>query len=91
MPLYLQLLHEALQTEVSALTPVIAILLMVGLSTAFIQAVFQFEDSAFAQLPKIFAMIAIALFGGFGIMQRFAALATLWISHAAMIVRHSWS
>lgn len=91
MPLYVKLLHLALTTELAAITPAIAILLAVGLVTAFVQAVFQIEDTAFSLLPKTIAMIAIALSGGFGMLRGFAALARLWIGHAAMIVHQSWS
>ena len=66
-------------------------LLVVGLATAFVQAVFQIEDTAFSLLPKTIAMIAIALFGGFSMLRGFEALATLWIGNADTIVRQSWS
>ena len=91
VPLYIKLLHAALATELSAITPAITILLVVGLATAFVQAVFQIEDTAFSLLPKTMAMIAIALFGGFGMLRGFEDLATLWIGHADTIVRQSWS
>jgi flagellar biosynthesis protein FliQ len=78
-------------TEFMAIAPIIAILLTVGIVTAIIQAVFQIEDAAFGLLPKTIAMIAIALFGGFGALQAFETLATDWIGHAAVIVHQSWS
>jgi len=91
MPLYVKLAHQALATEFMAIGPIIAILLTVGIVTAIIQAVFQIEDAAFGLLPKTLAMIAIALFGGFGALQAFGSLATFWIGHAAQIVHQSWS
>ncbi len=91
MPYYLQLLHEALSTEFSAIAPLIAMLLVIGLATAIIQAVFQFEDAAFGLLPKTIAMIVMALYGGFGLLRSFEGLATLWISHAGMMVHQPWS
>ncbi|OYV24741.1 MAG: hypothetical protein B7W99_00815 [Rhodospirillales bacterium 20-58-10] len=91
MPLYVKLLHDALLTELLAVTPIILLLLGIGLTTAVIQALFQIEDTAFSLLPKIFVMIAIALFGGFGALQAFEGLAILWISHAPTLAHQSWS
>jgi flagellar biosynthesis protein FliQ len=91
MPFYLVLLQAGLTATLAAMTPVIALLLMIGLATAVFQALFQIEDTAFALLPKIFAMIAIAMFGGFGALRIFAALAVNWISHAGMWVHQPWS
>ncbi len=90
MPLYLQLLHEALATEVSAITPIILILLSIGLITAVLQSALQIEDATFSLLPKTFAMIAVGLFGGFGAMRSFQNLAIIFISHAPMLVRQNW-
>ena len=90
MPLYLQLLHQALATEVSAIMPIIFILLSIGLITAVLQSALQIEDATFSLLPKTFAMIAIGLFGGFGAMRSFQNLAVMFISHAPMLVRQSW-
>ncbi len=91
MPFYVKLADQALATEFMAIAPIIAILLTVGIVTAMIQAMFQIEDAAFSLLPKTIAMIAIAVFGGFGALQAFESLATLWISHAGLIVHQSWS
>ncbi len=91
MPLYLKLLHEALSTELTAISPIVAVLLIVGLVTAIFQSALQIEDATFSLLPKTFAMIAIALFGGFGALKTFETLAVLFISHAPMLVRQSWS
>jgi len=91
MPLYLLLLHAALTTELDAVLPIIALLLLVGLATAILQAAFQIEDATFSLLPKTLAMIGVTLFGGFGMLHAFAALATLWISHAGSLVHQSWS
>ncbi len=91
MPLFTKLLHDALLTELSAVTPIIVLLLGVGLTTAIVQALFQIEDTAFSLLPKILVMVAIAVFGGFGALQAFDGLAILWISHAPNLVYHAWS
>ena len=90
MPLYLKLLHTALATELSALTPVIALLLAVGFATSFIQAAFQIEDATFALLPKTIAMVFIALSGGFGLLAGFEDLATDFILRAPALVHQSW-
>jgi flagellar biosynthetic protein FliQ len=91
MPLYIQLLHYALSTELTAVLPTVAILLIVGLVTAILQAALQIEDATFSLLPKTFAMILIVLFGGLGAMQAFQGLAVLFITHAPALVHQSWS
>lgn len=91
MPVYLQLLHSALQTELSGLLPIVSILLAIGLVTAIFQAAFQIEDTAFSLLPKTIAMMAIPLLGGIGLLHGIAALETSWLSHADFIVHQRWS
>jgi flagellar biosynthesis protein FliQ len=90
MPLYLQLLHDALATEMAAIAPLILILLIVGFVTAMIQAALQIEDATFALLPKTFAMIALAMSGGFGALNMFEHFATGCITHAPELVRQAW-
>lgn len=91
MPFYMILLHAALMVTLAALTPIIFLLLAVGLGTAIFQALFQIEDTAFSLLPKILTMIFIGMFGGFGALQLFEGLAVSWIGHAAVWVHQSWS
>ena len=91
MPLYIKLLHTALSTELTAITPIVGLLLIVGLVTAIFQSAFHIEDATFSLLPKTFAMIAIGLFGGFGALAAFEHLAVLFISEAPMLVHQSWS
>lgn len=90
MPYYLQLLRSALGVELAAISPIILLLLVVGLATAILQAALQMEDTAFSLLPKLIAMVAIGLFGGFGLMHGFEAFATLWITQAPVTVLHPW-
>ena len=45
MPFYVQLLHDALTTELTAILPIIGLLLVVGLLTAILQAALQIEDA----------------------------------------------
>ncbi len=90
MPLYLKLLHLALATELIALTPMGAVLLGVGLVTALVQSALQIEDATFSLLPKGFAMIALALTGGFGALNEFEGLAVLFITHAPALVHQTW-
>lgn len=90
MPLYLQLLHIALATELSILCPIVFLLLAVGFATSFIQAALQIEDATFALLPKTIAMIFIALAGGFGLLAAFEGLATDFIIHAPSLLRQPW-
>jgi flagellar biosynthetic protein FliQ len=90
MPYYLQLLRGALGVELAQITPVIGILLIVGLVTAIFQAALQMEDTAFSLLPKLLAMIAIGLLGGVGFMQGFEHFATGWIAQAPSMVSRSW-
>jgi flagellar biosynthetic protein FliQ len=91
MPLYLALLHQAFIVELAAVTPTILILLAISLVTAIFQSAFQIEDATFSLLPKTLAMIAIALFGGFGALQGFEALAISWIGHAGALAHRPWS
>ncbi|WP_297494993.1 flagellar biosynthetic protein FliQ [Acidocella sp.] len=90
MPLYLTLLHIAFGTELALLTPIIALLLVVGFATSFIQAALQIEDATFALLPKTIAMILIGLTGGFGLLSGFERLAALFIARAPYLVHQSW-
>jgi flagellar biosynthesis protein FliQ len=91
MPFYIQLLHTALTTELAAILPIIELLLVVGLLTAFLQASLQLEDAGFSLLPKVIITLALPVLGGVGALHGIEALATLWISHAGQYVRHSWS
>ncbi len=89
--MYIALLHQAFAVELTAVTPTIMILLAIGLATAVFQSAFQIEDATFSLLPKVIAMIVIALFGGFGALHLFEQLATLWIGHAGTLVQQPWS
>jgi flagellar biosynthesis protein FliQ len=91
MPIYLTLLWQALLVEVDALTPIIFVLLVVGVVTAIFQAAFQIEDTTFSLIPKLFVMLAIPFFGGYAAMHAFSGLAIDWISHAGATVRLSWN
>jgi flagellar biosynthesis protein FliQ len=91
MPLYLRLLHTALSVEVEALLPIILLLLIVGITTATVQAAFQLEDTALNLLPKTVVMVLVAVFGGFGALGLFKALVTAWVGHAALLVHQPWS
>ena len=91
MPLYAKLLHDAMMAELSAITPIILLLLAIGFATAIIQSALQIEDTAFSLLPKTIAMIGIAMFGGFGALHIFTAFALSWIGHAGSLVHQSWS
>ncbi len=90
MPYYLALLRGALGVELAQITPVIGILLIVGLATAIFQAALQMEDTAFSLLPKLIAMIAIGIFGGLGLMRGFEHFAVGWITQAPAMVSQSW-
>ena len=91
MPLYVTLLHTALSIEVEAVLPIIMLLLIVGITTGTLQAIFQLEDTALNLLPKTVVMIFIAIFGGFGALGLFKTLVTAWIAHASMLVHQPWS
>jgi flagellar biosynthetic protein FliQ len=90
MPLYIKLIHAALSTEMMGIAPIIIVLLIVGLATGIFQAAFQIEDPTFSLLPKTFAMIAMALLGGFGALRTFEGFAVLMISHAPQLVHQPW-
>jgi flagellar biosynthesis protein FliQ len=91
MPLYIQLLHIALTQELAAILPIIGLLLVVGLVTAFLQAALQIEEAGFSLLPKVIVMIGLPVLGGISAMHDVEALATLWITHASQLVHRSWS
>jgi flagellar biosynthesis protein FliQ len=91
MAYYIQLLHLAFVTELTGITPIIAILLVIGLVTSIFQSALHIEDATFSLLPKTLAMIAIFLFGGFGGLATFQNLAVLFISHAPGWVHQTWS
>lgn len=91
MPLYLQLLHIALATELSVLTPIVLLLLGVGFATSFFQAAFQIEDATFALLPKTIAMIFMVAAGGVGMLAGLQHLAVAFITHAPSLIQHTWS
>jgi flagellar biosynthetic protein FliQ len=91
MPFYIQLLHDALTTELAAILPIIGLLLVIGLLTALLQAALQIEDAGFSLMPKIIIMLALPLLGGITALHTIETLATLWISHAGQLVHRSWS
>jgi flagellar biosynthesis protein FliQ len=91
MPLYITLTRLFMQTEISALTPVILVLLAVGLGTAFLQAALQIEDATFSLLPKTMAMIIIAMAGGFGMLAMFSSLAARMIMQAPALLQQPWN
>jgi flagellar biosynthetic protein FliQ len=91
MPFYLQLLHDALETEAGAIAPAIIALLVIGTGSAILQAALQLEDATFSLLLKTIAMIVLLLFGGAAAIGRFETLAILWIGHAGPLVQKPWS
>jgi flagellar biosynthesis protein FliQ len=91
MPLYIKLLHLAFSAELEAVTPIIGILLIIGLVTAIFQSALHIEDATFSLLPKTIAMIILSMFGGFGALKVFENFAVLFISHATFLVRQTWS
>jgi flagellar biosynthesis protein FliQ len=91
MPLYIQILHIALMQELTAVLPIIGLLLTVGLVTAFLQAALQIEEAGFSLLPKVIVMIGLPVLGGISAMHGVEALATLFITHASQLVHRSWS
>jgi flagellar biosynthesis protein FliQ len=91
MPFYQHFLFAAFNTEFTTITPIVAILLIIGLATAIFQSVFHIEDATFSLLPKSFAMIAIAITGGFGALTQFENFARWSISHAASLIHQNWA
>jgi flagellar biosynthesis protein FliQ len=71
--------------------PIVLVMLIVGLATGIIQAALQIEDTTFSLLPKIFAMVAIGVTGGFGALTGFEHLAVQFIAHAPDYVKRPWS
>jgi len=90
MPFYLQLLQEALTVTIGAITPVLVVLLIIGVATAILQSALQWEDQTLSLLLKTIAMILLLLLGGATAMGRFETLATLWIGHAGAWIYKPW-
>jgi flagellar biosynthesis protein FliQ len=90
MPFYLVLLRQAFTVEITALAPIIFVLLAISVGTAIFQAAFQIEDATFALLLKTLAMIVMVLVGGASFLQGFALLTTFWIGHAGAFIHMPW-
>jgi flagellar biosynthesis protein FliQ len=91
LPFYLTLFQYALRVEFSQVMPIVMIMLAVGLTTGIIQAALQIEDTTFSLIPKLIAMIALGLTGGFGALTGFEHLAVMFISRAPTYIAHPWS
>jgi flagellar biosynthetic protein FliQ len=91
MPFYLSLLQTAFHVELAQIMPIVLVMLAVGLATGILQAALQIEDTTFSLLPKILAMVALGMTGGFGALTGFEHLAVGFITHAPTYVRHTWS
>jgi len=90
LAIYLTLLWQALSAELSALTPIIVILLVTGIGAAILQAALQIEDTSLSLIPRLFVMLGLPLLGGAALMHSFETLAIDWISHAGVLVRLAW-
>lgn len=90
MPLYLSLFAQALTILLSAITPIILLLLLTAILIAAVQAALQLEDMALSLLPRTLLVIFLVMTGAFGAFARFSQLAEAWIGHAAALVRQPW-
>lgn len=91
MPLYLGLFAEALATMLSAITPIILLLLVVAILIATVQATLQLEDMALSLLPRTVLVILLVLMGGFGAFDTMRHLAAAWLGAAGPLVHRTWS
>lgn len=66
MPLYLVLMSQALAVVLSAITPVLLLLLLASILVAALQASLQLEDMALNLLPRLLLAIFLVLVGGGG-------------------------
>jgi flagellar biosynthesis protein FliQ len=89
--MYIALVQGFMGTVLVALVPIVAVLLVVGLATAFFQAAFQIEDATFSLLPKTAAMIVMAMAGGFGALGILSRLAARMILTAPDLIRQPWN
>lgn len=90
MPLYLRLYQYAIEVGLSAIFPIVLVLLSVGLLVSILQSVFQIEDPTFALLPKTAAMIILAFTGSLGAFYIFQSLCSHFIMNAPDLVRRVW-
>lgn len=90
MPFYLKLYQHAIEVGLSAIFPIILVLLLVGLSVSIIQSIFQIEDPTFALLPKTAAMIILTFTGSLGAFYIFESLCRNFIINAPDLVNHIW-
>ncbi len=90
-PFYLVFVHDALVTVYMAMFPSIVWVLAIGFVTAFLQSAFQIEDATFNLMPKMFLMVGIGVFGGFGGWVLLRQFIHHTIEIAPYIVRHKWN
>lgn len=90
MPFYLGLFADALTTMLSAITPIILLLLLVAILIASVQATLQLEDMALSLLPRTVLVIVIMLMGGFGAFGTMRHLAASWLGAAGSLVHRTW-
>jgi len=91
MPLYLTLFGQALSTMLSAVTPIILLLLVTAILIAAVQAVLQLEDMALSLLPRTVLVILLMLTGAFGAFTKLSHLAATWIAQADSLVHRPWN
>lgn len=87
----LDLFSHAINTLASAITPLIAGILLVGVVVAVIQGAFQVEDNTLALGAKLAVVLLMASGGVLIIFLRMAHLTHDWISHIPMMISRSWS
>lgn len=90
MPLYLKLYQYALEVGLSAIFPIVLVLLSVSLFVSILQSVLQIEDPTFALLPKTAAMIILAFTGSLGAFYIFENLCSSFIMNAPDLVSRVW-
>ena len=68
----------------------LALLLLVAILIATVQASLQLEDMALSLLPRTVLVILLVLMGGFGAFDTMRHLAASWLGAAGSLVHRPW-
>lgn len=87
----LVMLHRALITLASSLTPLIAGIVLVGILIAVFQGAFQVEDGALAMGAKVAVVLLLGGAAGEMVFLSIAHLAHDWIASIPTLIRQDWN
>lgn len=87
----LVLLNHGLLTLASALTPLIAGVVLVGIVIAVLQGALQIEDGALAMGVKVAVVLLVGSGAGEMVFLMIAHLAHAWIASIPTLIRQDWN